>query len=65
MEEIDFTCLSNKQFQTIKKARMKKQKYTINNVKTENKLLQYHENKNIIYTCNNGYSNIQHWLMKE
>ena len=65
--EIDFTCLSNKQFQTIKKARMKKRKTIINNekVKPENQILKYHENNNIIYTYNNDYSNTHHWLMKE
>ena len=65
-EEIDFTCLSNKQFQMIKKGynKIKKLK-TIEKVKTENKLLQYHDNNNIIHTYNIDYSNTHHWLMKE
>ena len=68
MEEIDFTCLSNKEFQMIKKGYNKnkiKKRKTIEKVKPENQLLQYHENNNITYQYHNSYSNTHHWLMKE
>ncbi len=62
--EIDFTCLTNKQFQTIKKGRRRKVIKNNEKVKTEIQLLQHHENM-ILNTYNNNYSNIHHWLMKE
>ena len=69
MEEMDFTCLSNKQMNMIikgynrlkKKVKVKNQHNHVISSSDEKIIPQYHENN----INNIDYSNIHHWLMKE